>query len=47
VAAIPTLEHRGLYDLYWFQRQSDGHWASKVVVQSGVWIQNSLSAPPR
>jgi hypothetical protein len=39
VAAIPTLEHRGLYDLYWFQRQPDGHWSFKVVVQDGVWHQ--------
>ena len=47
VAAIPTLEHRGLYDLYWFQRQTDGHWSSKVVVQSGEWLKNALSAPPQ
>jgi hypothetical protein len=47
VAAIPTVEHRGLYDLYWFQRLPDGHWSSKVIVKDGVWIQNSLSAPPR
>ena len=47
VAAIPTLEHRGLYDLYWFQRQPDGQWSFKVVVRSGVWIQNALSEPPR
>ncbi len=47
VAAIPTLEHRGLYDLYWFQRQPDGHWSSKVIVQSGEWLKNSLSVPPR
>ena len=47
VAAIPTLEHRGLYDLYWFQRQPDGHWSSKAIVQRGEWIKNSLSAPPR
>ena len=46
VAAIPMLEHRGLYDLYWFQRQPDGHWSFKTVVLSGVWIQNALSAPP-
>jgi hypothetical protein len=47
VAAIPTLEHKGLYDLYWFQHQPDGHWSSKVVVQNGVWIANALSASPR
>lgn len=47
VAAIPMLEHRGLYDLYWFQRQSDGHWSSRVVVQSGVWRANALSASPQ
>ena len=47
VAAIPTLEHRGLYDLYWFQRQPDGHWSSKVIVENGEWIKNALSAPPR
>lgn len=45
VAAIPTLEHRGLYDLYWFRRQADGHWSYKLIVKSGVWIQDSLSAP--
>jgi hypothetical protein len=45
VAAIPTLEHRGLYDLYWFQRQPDGHWSFKVIVKSGVWLANALSGP--
>lgn len=45
VAAIPTLEHKGLYDLYWFQRQPDGHWTSKVIVQRGEWIKGALSAP--
>ena len=43
VAAIPTLEHRGLYDLYWYRRQPDGHWSSTVIVREGVWIPNSLS----
>ena len=47
VAAIPTLEHRGLYDLYWFQQQPDGHWTSKAVVEKGEWIKNATSAPPR
>jgi hypothetical protein len=47
VAAIPTLEHRGLYDLYWFQRAADGRWSSKLIVQNGVWLQNALSAPTR
>jgi hypothetical protein len=46
VAAIPTLEHRGLYDLFWFQREPDGHWSHKAIVESGKWIQNALSAPP-
>lgn len=45
VAAIPTLEHRGLYDLYWFQRQPDGHWSFKLIVQKGVWLNGALSAP--
>jgi len=43
VAAIPTLEHRGLYDLYWFRRQPDGHWSSRVIVQDGAWLPKSLS----
>jgi len=47
VAAIPTIEHKGLYDLYWFQRKPDGHWSFKVVVQSGIWLQNALSGPAR
>jgi len=42
VAAIPTLEHRGLYDLYWYRRQPDGHWSSTVIVRDGAWIPNSL-----
>ena len=47
VAAIPTLEYRGLHDLYWFQRQSNGNWSSKVIVRRGEWIKNALFAPPR
>jgi hypothetical protein len=47
VAAIPAVEHRGLWDLYWFQRQPDGHWSSKAIVKNGAWIQNALSAPPQ
>jgi hypothetical protein len=47
VAAVPTLEHRGLYDLYWFQRAPDGHWSSKAIVLNGEWIKDSLSAPPK
>lgn len=46
VAAIPTLEHRGPYDLYWFQRQPDGHWSFKIIVKSGVWLPNAMSAAP-
>jgi hypothetical protein len=46
VAAIPTLEHRGPYDLYWFRRQADGHWSSSAVFEHGKWVQNALSAPP-
>jgi len=45
VAAIPTLDHRGPYDLYWYQRQPDGQWSHTVVVQNGKWIQGTLSAP--
>ena len=26
LAAFPTLERKGRYDLYWFERQSDGRW---------------------
>ena len=47
VAAIPTLEHRGLYDLYWFRRQPDGHWSFNVIVKSGAWLPNALSAAPQ
>lgn len=47
VAAIPTLDHRGLYDLYWYQRQADGHWSQKIVVRKGEWLKDSLSAPPQ
>ena len=45
VASIPTLEHKGLYDLHWYQRQPDGHWSSRVIIREGVWLQNPLSAP--
>ncbi|HEX6832819.1 MAG TPA: hypothetical protein VF132_04735 [Rudaea sp.] len=47
VASIPKLEHRGPYDLYWFRRQPDGHWASTAVFQRGEWVKNALSEPPR
>ncbi len=47
VAAIPTPEHRGPYDLYWFQRQVDGHWSYKPIFNKGTWIPNALSAPPK
>jgi hypothetical protein len=47
VAAIPELEHRGPYDLYWFRRQSDGHWSSTAIFQHGEWVKNALSDPPR
>ena len=47
VAAIPTLDHRGPYDLYWFQRQPDGHWSYRPIFKKGAWIQNALSAPPK
>ena len=47
VAAIPTLEHRGPYDVYWFRRQPDGHWSITPVFQRGAWVQNALSEPPR
>ena len=43
VAAIPTLEHRGLYDLYWFRRDGNDQWSAKAIVRDGVWIQGALS----
>lgn len=27
MAGFPTLERKGRYDLYWFERQADGHWS--------------------
>jgi len=47
VAAIPTLEHRGPYNLYWYRRAPDGHWWATVVVREGKWIANALSATPQ
>jgi hypothetical protein len=29
MAAFPILERKGRYDLYWFERQADGHWSFK------------------
>jgi hypothetical protein len=43
VAAAPTLEYRGLRDLYWFRRQPDGHWSSRIIIKNGEWIRNALS----
>jgi hypothetical protein len=45
VAAIPKLEHRGPYDVYWFRRQPDGHWSSTAIFQRGEWVKNALSNP--
>jgi hypothetical protein len=47
VAAIPTLEHKGPYDLYWYRRAPDGHWWATVVFRDGKWIANALSASPQ
>jgi hypothetical protein len=47
VAAIPTLDHRGPYDLYWFRRQADGHWSVTAIFQRGKWVTNALSEPQR
>jgi hypothetical protein len=27
IAGFPSVERKGRYDLYWFQRQSDGRWS--------------------
>lgn len=43
VAGIPTLEHVGLYDLYWFRRSDNNEWSAKLIVRNGVWIQGALS----
>jgi len=47
VAAIPTLDHHGPYDVYWFRRQPDGHWYATAIFQRGDWVKNALSAPPQ
>jgi hypothetical protein len=47
VAAIPKLEHRGPYDVYWFRRKPDGHWSSTAIFQRGEWVKNALSDPPK
>lgn len=47
VGAIPTLEHRGSYDVYWFRRQSDGHWSVTPIFQRGEWVQKALSGVSR
>ncbi|HZP65493.1 MAG TPA: hypothetical protein VFB32_04230 [Rudaea sp.] len=46
VAAIPKLEHRGPYDVYWYRRQPDSHWSSTAIFQRGEWVKNALSSPP-
>jgi len=46
VSAIPTLEHRGPYDVYWFRRQREGSWTSTAIFQRGEWVKDALSAPP-
>ena len=48
VAAIPTLDHRGPYDVYWFRRQTDGHWSPTAIFQHGEWVKDAqLSTPPK
>jgi len=47
VSAIPVLDHRGPYDVYWFRRQPDGHWSATAVFQHGKWVQNALSGATR
>jgi hypothetical protein len=47
VSAIPTLDHRGPYDVYWFRRQPDGHWSSTVIFQRGEWVKDALSGLSR
>ena len=43
VSAIPTLDYRGDYDLYWYRQGSDGRWKATVIVRDGKWIPNALS----
>jgi len=46
VAAIPTLEYTGSYDVYEFQRKSDGSWTFIVLFRNGEWNTNVDLTPP-
>jgi hypothetical protein len=46
VAAIPTLEHRGPYDVYEFQQKPDGSWSVIVLFRNGEWNKNAVLTPP-
>jgi hypothetical protein len=46
VAAIPTLEHVGAYDLYEFQQKPDGSWSFIVLFRNGEWNRNAVLTPP-
>ena len=46
VAAIPTLEHRGSYDVYEFQQKPDGSWSFIVLFRNGEWNKNVNLTPP-
>ena len=46
VAAIPTLEHRGPYDVYEFEQKPDGSWSFIVLFRNGEWNKNAVLTPP-
>ena len=43
VSAIPTLDHRGDYDLYWYRQGADKQWKANLIERDGKWIPNALS----
>jgi hypothetical protein len=46
VGAIPTLEHRGPYDVYHFRQAADGSWSFIVLFQNGEWNKGVQLTPP-
>ena len=46
VAAIPTLEHTGPYDVYEFQQKPDGSWSFVILFRNGEWNKNAVLTPP-
>lgn len=43
VSAIPTLDYRGQYDLYWYRQGADKRWSATLIERDGKWIPNALS----